>query len=160
MNRPMMVLLASALFLLPTARGQEPDTSNELAIRLARQITEKGAARYDAPDAAALAISYTEDAEVALMLKGKEGYEVKPYKSRDEIEKLYRDLFKGDEEIWSRNVVEGAHLLQPDLLVIYGTFEVRKGKETSRFPFFQIRVKSGEDWLMSSLRLFVVPSGS
>jgi hypothetical protein len=32
----MMVLLASALFLLPTARGQEPDTSNELAIRLAR----------------------------------------------------------------------------------------------------------------------------
>ena len=35
------------------------------------------------------------------MLKGKEGPEVKPHKSRDEIEKLYRDLFKGDEEIRS-----------------------------------------------------------
>jgi hypothetical protein len=47
-------------------------------------------------------------------------------------------------------VVEVAHLLQPDLLVIYGTFEVRKGTETSWFPFFQVRVKQGEDWLMSS----------
>jgi hypothetical protein len=32
-DRPMMVSLASARFLLPTARGQEPDTSNEAAIR-------------------------------------------------------------------------------------------------------------------------------
>jgi hypothetical protein len=57
-------------------------------------------------------------------------------------------------------VVEVAYLLQPELLVIHGTFEVRNGRETSRFPFFQVRVKRGEDWLMASLRLFVVPSGS
>ena len=101
MNRPMKVWLASALFLLPTARGQEPDTSNEWAIRLARQITGKGAARYDVRDAAALAVSHTEDVEAALMLKGKEGSEVKPHQIRDEIEKLYRDIFKGDEEIRS-----------------------------------------------------------
>lgn len=57
-------------------------------------------------------------------------------------------------------MVEVAYLLQPELLVIHGTFEVRNGRETSRFPVFQVRVKRGEDWLMASLRPFVVPSGS
>ena len=42
---------------------------------------------------------------------------------REEIEKLYADLFKNPDTIQSKNTVEYAKLLAPDILVIAGTFE-------------------------------------
>jgi len=157
----MTALLVSAAFLTPAARGGEPaGVTDETASQLAKKLTEKGAATFDTRNAEAMAASYLEDGEVTLIGKGEAGYDSKTHKGREEITTLYRDFFKDADVIKSRNEVEMARLLQPDLLVIYGTFEIQKGSQTSRFPFFQVRVKKGDDWRISSLQLFIVPPKS
>src|SRR5207249_9365254 len=145
MNR-VIVILAAVLLALPSARGQGP---SEEAMSLATKLTKEGAATFDTKDAKAMAASYTEDAQVGLVGKDQDkgGYKLTAYKGRAEIEKLYEDIFKDAEEIHSKNTVDYARLLQPDLLLIAGTFEVsKKGSEPAKFPFVQVRFKQGDSW--------------
>jgi hypothetical protein len=153
---PTLFLLS--LVLLPRAWGQERSGSRaDTARQLAEQLTRTGAATFDTRNAQAMAAFYTAEAEVSQMLKTEGGYEIKSYSGRAEIESLYRDLFKGDPVMKSKNVVDHARLLQDDLLTISGTFEITKEGQTSRFPFFQVRVKRGERWLISRLHIFILP---
>ena len=67
-------------------------------------------------------------------------------------------MFKKPETTKSRNTVEYAKFLAPDILVIAGTFDLNTLKPDSpKIPFYQVRVKKGDKWLMSSLRIYFVP---
>jgi hypothetical protein len=150
MTRLTTLLVLSALPFPPA----EPD-----AKALAQEILTKGAALFDTRDAAAMAATYTEDARLSLVAKDKDtgAYKVDVKEGRSAIEAAYRDLFKDqNEKTTSRNTVEFARLLAPDLLIIEGDFEpdVAKG---DKFTFVQERTKQGDRWLITSLRLYVLP---
>ena len=85
-------------------------------------------------------------------------FKVQNYMDASEIEKAYAELFKKPETIKSKNTVEYAKLLAPDVLVIAGTFDTNTLKPDSiKIPFYQTRVKEGDKWLMSSLRIYFLP---
>ena len=101
---------------------------------------------------------YLDDAEVSLATRDGEGLKVQSYKGRAEIEKAYADIFKKPETSKSRNTVEYARLIAPDILVIAGTFDTNSLKPDSiKVSFYQVRLKKGDRWLMSSVRVFFVP---
>ena len=112
---------------------------------------------FNTANAKAMAAYYTDDAKVFLESKDDNGISVKEYNGREEIEKLYADLFKDPGTIQSKNTVEYAKLLAPDILVIAGTFEPNTlDPKPLKVPFYQVRIKQGDKWLMSSLRIFVI----
>jgi hypothetical protein len=148
-----LAILSLAL-LVPTAAP----SSDRDAQQLAQDILTKGAARFDTRDAAAMATTYTEHAEVTLLTGGGDTgkHQVQSTRGRAAIGHLYRKLFEDRKEgTTSRNAVEFAHFIGPDLLVIHGTFtaDVSKGGPIS---FVQVRAKEGEHWLIVSLQLFLV----
>ncbi len=135
------------------ARPAAPAKSE--AETIAEKFLKAGSDLFDAKDAAALAATYTENAEVLLISK-KDGEIKEDVKSgRAEIEQLYRDIFKDQGAIDSENTVEFARLISPDLLVVHGRFRPDTGKP--EWPFVQMRVKRGDHWLMSKLWLFLSP---
>lgn len=145
--------ILSAALLLPVAAHAAPD-----AKPLAQEILDKGAALFDARDAAALAATYTEDAEISLV--GKDpvsgAYKTQAVRGRQAIEKGYQDLFKDAQSAQkSKNRVEFAHFVSADLMVIHGHFQPDTSKE-GEIPFIQVRLKKGDQWLMMDLQLFVV----
>lgn len=146
--------LAMTLGLLIAA---SPAAFAEDARTLATEILNKGSATFDSRDAKALADTYTEGAKLTLVVKDRDSGTWKSLgkEGRAEIEESYRDLFKnGGEPTTSRNTVEFATRVAPDLLVIQGTFEpdVTRGK---KYTFVQERTEQGGRWLISNLRLYV-----
>jgi len=140
------------------AAGAEKDKPDDEATALAVKLTEQGAATFDTLNAKAMADYYLEGAEIALVSKEEGGLKLQTQKGRAEIEKFYADIFKKPETIKSRNTVEYAKLIAPDVLVIAGTFDTNTLKPDSpKVPFYQVRVKKGDQWLMSSVRIFVLP---
>jgi ketosteroid isomerase-like protein len=151
------VAIALTAVFVQAVGSQTPKPGDE-AMALAAKITEQGAATFDKLDAKAMAAYYIEDAEIALVTKDDTGLKVQNYIGRDRIEDFYADLFKKPETIKSRNTVEYAKLLAPDVLVIAGTFDTNTLKADSiKVPFYQTRVKEGDKWLMSSVRLYYLP---
>jgi ketosteroid isomerase-like protein len=145
-------LLLGTLLVVPVA-GQADDQ----AMQLARTLTDTGANTFNTADAKAMASYYTDDAKIFLESRSENERSIKEYNGRDEIEGLYKDLFKDRRAIQSKNTVEYAKLLAPDLLVIAGVFEPdQQAANPLKLPFFQVRVKQGDKWLMSSLRIFVI----
>ncbi len=145
-------ILLGVLLIVP-ASGQNVDE----AMQLAKKLTEEGATTFNTANAKAMAAYYTDDAKVFLQSKDDNGTSVKEYNGREEIEKFYGDLFKDARTIQSKNTVEYAKLLAPDILVIAGTFEPNTlDPKPLKVPFYQVRIKQGDKWLMSSLRIFVI----
>jgi ketosteroid isomerase-like protein len=147
-------VILSLAFLLPTA----PPPADQDAKQLAQAILTKGAALFDTRDAAAMAATYTEDAEIILVTKDEHTgtYKTQVTRGRSAIQRGYQDVFKDRKPgTTSRNVVEFAHFVGTDLLIIHGTFAVDVSQGSS-FPFVQVRAKKGDKWLMLSLQLFVV----
>ncbi len=154
------VALAIAVATAGSIRGSGPekDKPADEATALAVKLTEQGAATFDTFNAKAMADYYLEDGEIALVTKEEGGLKVKYYKGRAEVEQGYADMFKKPETIKSKNTVEYAKLIAPDVLVIAGTFDLNTLKPDSpKVPFYQVRVKKGDQWLMSSVRIFVLP---
>ncbi|HEX8201909.1 MAG TPA: hypothetical protein VF590_15640 [Isosphaeraceae bacterium] len=148
-------LLSAALLLLPVAAGADDQDPK----RLAQEILDKGAALFDARDAAKLAATYTQDGEIGLVAKDPDSgtYRTQTTRGRQAIERAYQTLFKdGRGEAKSRNHVEFAHFLAPDLLLIHGHFQPDTNQE-GKFPFVQLRTKRDDQWLLMGLQLFVVP---
>jgi uncharacterized protein (TIGR02246 family) len=142
---------------LTSARTFGQEAADE-AMKLAKRLTEEGAATFSKADAKAMAAYYVEDAVVFLQGKNDDGHSVKEYAGRAEIERLYADFFKEPRTIQARNTVDYARLLAPDLLVIAGTFEPDQlAAKPMKIPFYQVRVKQGEKWLIHSVRIFVLP---
>jgi ketosteroid isomerase-like protein len=153
-----LAMLGGVLLVAPSF-GQGPAADE--AMKLATKLTEEGAATFSKADARAMAAYYTEDAIVFMESKNDDGHSVKEYDGRAEIERLYADLFKEPGTIQAKNTVEYARLLAPDLLVIAGTFEPNQlAAKPMKVPFYQVRVKQGEKWLIHSLRVFVLPEKS
>ncbi len=149
-----ILAFAISLGLFSTARADEKDAKT-----LAQEILDKGAALFDKRDATSMAATYHEEAQIDLIMKDESTGELKidVKKGRAEIESFYRDLFKDSKEAsTSKNTVEYARLVSPDVMVIHGTFQpdtVKEGKVT----FVQMRVKQNDKWIMRSLQLFVLP---
>ena len=147
------VFFSLALVLPQAATAAEPD-----AKALAQDILNKGAAMFDTRDAAAMAATYTEDAELVLFAKDKDtgDYKGQVTRGRSAIERGYQNLFKDRKPgTTSRNVVEFAHFVGTDLLIIHGTFTLDVSQGVS-FPFIQVRAKRGDKWLLMNLQLFIV----
>ncbi len=142
------------MFLLPiTVRAEEKDAKT-----LAQAILDKGSALFDTRDAAAMAATYTEDAQLLWIDKDGSTGEIKisVKKDRAEIESLYRDLFKdAKEKTTSKNTVEFARFVGAELMVIQGVFQPNVDKQ-DKFSFVQMRVKQGDKWLMKTLQLYVI----
>jgi len=153
------VALAIAVLTVGSIRGAGPEKDKpDEATALAVKLTEQGAATFDTFNAKAMADYYLEDGEIALVSKEEGGLKAKYYKGRAEIEQGYADMFKKPETIKSKNTVEYAKLIAPDVLVIAGTFDTNTLKPDSpKVPFYQVRVNKGDQWLMSSVRIFVLP---
>ena len=146
-------ILSAALLLPVVCRADDQD-----ARRVAQETLDKGASLFDARDAAGLAATYTEDAELTAIFKdqGAGTFRTQVVRGRDAIEKAYQNLFKdGRGETKSRNRVEYAHFVGPDLLIIHGQFQPDT-KQENQIPFVQVRTKKGDGWLMMSLQLFIV----
>ena len=123
----------------------------------AQEILNKGSALFDRKDAAAMAATYTEDGVFVWVAKEENASEVglTPKKGRAEIETVYAETFKGSpEKTTSKNVVEFARLVRPDLMVIHGTFQPDVSK-SGIYPFVQVRIKKDDKWLIKSLQFFV-----
>jgi hypothetical protein len=152
-------LVTMTLFVPPSrAAGRDGDKPADEATTLAVKLTEEGAATFDTLNAKAMADYYLEDAEINMVSKNDEGLKVDVYKGRADIEKAYAKLFEKPETIKSRNTVEYARFLSPELLVIAGTFDTNTLKpDSNKVPFYQVRMKKGDRWLMSYVRIFVLP---
>jgi ketosteroid isomerase-like protein len=143
------------LALLMTAAAPADDTD---AKKLAQDILTKGAALFDARDAAAMAATYMEDAEAVLVIKDKDTgmYKTQVSRGRSAIERGYQNIFKDRKQgTKARNVVEYAHFVGTDLLIIHGAFAPDVSEGVS-FPFVQVRTKHGDKWMILSLQVFVV----
>jgi hypothetical protein len=143
------------MFVVPiTVRAEEKDAKT-----LAQGVLDKGSALFDTRDATAMAATYTEDAHLLWIDKDNSTgeFKISVKKDRSEIESLYRDLFKdAKENITSKNTVEFARFITPELMAIHGVFQPNIAKP-EKFPFVQTRVKVGDNWLMKTLQLYLIP---
>ena len=150
--------LSAALLLLasPAARAQEAE-----AKALAQEILDQGAALYDKEDAAAMAATYTDDAELILIAKDQSSgaYRTQVTRGRGAIQSFYQKLFDDRPAgAKAKNMVEFAHRIGPDLLLIHGRFSPN-GDQGSPIPFTQVRTRQGDRWLILNLQVYVVNEG-
>lgn len=145
-------------FILMVALPISATAQDDTAKNVAQEILNKGSALFDTRDSAAMAATYTEDAQILWYEKNDDTGEIKlsTKNGRAEIESLYKDLFKDQsEKTTSKNTVEFARFAKPDVLVIQGVFQPNVDKQ-GKFPFVQVRVKQGEKWLMKTLQIFIM----
>ena len=135
------LMIFGLMFAFPfTLMAQEKDAKT-----VAQDVLDKGSALFDTRDATAMAATYTEDAQLFWIDKDSSTGEIKidVKKDRTEIESLYRDLFKdAKEETTSKNTVELARFVTPDLMVIHGVLSARRG-QAGEVP---VRANACEGW--------------
>ena len=125
---------------------------------LAQAILSKGAQLFDTKNAAAMAATYTEDAELTVITKesGSATPKVEITRGRADIERFYAKLFEdANTKFAARNVVEYAEMVDSDLLIIHGHFTPGEGALDKALPFGQTRTKQGENWRILSLQIIL-----
>jgi hypothetical protein len=150
-----LTILAVALTLCLSNSARADDTD---AKTVAQDVLDKGAALFDKHDAAAMAATYTEDAQLEWVEKDSAagGIKIETRKGREEIEALYRDFFKDQKEATtSKNTVEFARFISPELMVVHGAFQPNVAND-AKFQFVQLRYKKDDKWMLKSLTLFVI----
>lgn len=147
------------LIILVPAIASIAMTPQKSAETLAKEILTKGAALFDTKDASAIAETYTADAHLVVISKDQDAdkFKVEVKEGRNDIAAFYRDLFKNGNASTSRNTVEFARLVSPDLLVIHGVFEPDVAANGEKYSFVQERVKEGDRWRIMNLRLYLTP---
>ncbi len=148
----MIALLGATAF---QAAGTNPSTPE--ALEISQKVLGRGAAIFDRKDAAAMGNTFDDNAKLRLITRDDSTGTVREESrsGRFAIESFYRDLFDNDLVIVSKNEVEYARLVQPDLLLIAGTFQIKADDDVSRYPFVQTRVLRDERWLVREMRVFV-----
>lgn len=147
-----MILLAA----LAPAFGQDDDAR---ASTLARDLLDRGAALFDKRDAAAMAATYAETAEIILIKRDSDSDRIviEARHGRTAIERAYADLFKDRlPEHRSRNTVEAARFLGRDLLLIQGRFAMNREQGDS-VQFVQIRAREDGEWKVATMQLMELP---
>jgi uncharacterized protein (TIGR02246 family) len=149
-----LTTLALILALPSAASAQDKDKD---AKALAQETLDKGAALYDTRNAAAMAATYTEDGQILWTSKDSGGDEVKVQvkSGRAEVEAFYSDLYKNDDKTTSKNTVEYARFVTPELMIIHGLFQLNAG-DREKYPFVQVRVKQQDGkWRIKTLQFFL-----
>ncbi len=145
--------LFSSIIIIPmTTRADDKD-----AKATAQAVLDKGAGNFDTRDAAAMAATYTEDGQILWIDKDNSTGDIRVSvkKERTEIESLYHDMFKdAKEKTTSKNTVEFARLVTPELMIIQGVFQPNIEKD-GKYPFVQTRVKVGDKWMIKNLQLYI-----
>src|SRR5512135_1735362 len=136
-------MVRSAILSLALLAPMAATAAEQDAKQVAQDILSKGAALFDARDATAMADTYAEDAELSLVGKDKDTgtYKASVTRGRSAIERFYHNLYRSEKPgTKSRNVVEFAHFIGDDLLIIHGTFrpDLSHG---GPLPFVQVREK-------------------
>jgi hypothetical protein len=147
----------SALILLATPVAALAQDGN--ALILAKDTLDRGAALFDTRDAAAMAATYVEDAEIILIKRDSDTNRIKveTRSGRAAIEKGYADIFKDRlPEHRSRNTVETARFLGRDLLLVKGRFALNRDQGDS-VEFVQIRAREGNQWKVVTMQLMELP---
>jgi hypothetical protein len=141
-----MILLA-----MPCAALAQDDDAK--AATLAKEILDKGAELFDKRDAAAMAATFLEDAQIIAFKKDSGRITTETCKGRIDIQKSYAELFKDRvPEHKSRNTVESAQVLNDDLLLIRGRFALNRD-DGDAIHFVQIRVRDGNEWKIATLQV-------
>ncbi|HWE35773.1 MAG TPA: hypothetical protein VG406_04315 [Isosphaeraceae bacterium] len=155
MNR---TTLSTLLLTLPLAAAAQAPARD--AESLAKEILKKGAATFDERNAPRMAATFADDGKIVIVGKDPETGEYRELirkEGRTEIQEFYRGVFgDGVGKATSRNNVEFARLVAPDLLVIHGTFEPDV-EARDKVAFVQERVKQGDAWLVLNLRIYRKP---
>jgi hypothetical protein len=158
MNRSKTILLGLLLGLGGITALYAQGPAADEAMKLAKKLTDEGAATFSKADAKAMVAYYSEDAKVFFNAREDNEIRVKVYDGRAEIENFYADLFKDPSKVRGKNTVEYAKMLASDVLVIAGTFVPNEDEaDPIKVPFYQVRIKQGDKWLINSLRIFFVP---
>jgi hypothetical protein len=151
--------LLFALFVLLAPAAALGQDDNARAKTLAKELLDRGAALFDKRDAAAMAATYLETAEI-LVIKHDSGSDrmvVEAKHGRTEIEQAYAEIFKDRQpEHRCRNTVEAARFLSPDVLIIRGRFALNAAQGDA-LQFVQVRARDGEQWKVATMQLIELP---
>jgi hypothetical protein len=155
MRRPL--LLIAALFALPLALGLAGPDDDAGARAEAQALLDKGAALFDSRNAAAMAATYIEDGSIIVIKRqhnaSRGEVELQSFRGRAQIEKGYADIFKERApEYRSRNTVDVARYLGPNVLLIHGRFAFNREQGDS-IQFVQVRARVGATWQIVSMQL-------
>jgi hypothetical protein len=151
------LLFATALFAFPSALAVAGPHDDARACTEAQALLDKGAALFDSRNAAAMAATYIEDGTIVAIKRqhnaSRGEVELQSFRGRAEIEKGYADIFKERApEYRSRNTVDFARYLGPNLLLIHGRFALNRDQGYS-IQFVQVRARVGADWKIVSMQL-------
>ena len=153
--RTLLITAAVAALALQSTTARAEDDAKTLA----QGILKEGAAIFDKKDAAAIAATYVEEAtlQVVSRKESDSGFKVETTTGRAEIEQFYAKLYENnkDKKTTSRNVVESAKFIAPDVLSVEGKFapDVDAGDS---YSFIQVRVKQDGVWRIQALQFFIV----
>lgn len=158
MKRILFLALGLSLLCPAVPTAFAADEGDAKARQIAEKVTTEGAAIFDTFDARAMAATYDEKALLTVFRKENGEIGRDAHEGRAKIEAAYAELFKSPETIKSRNIVEHARLIAPDLLTIDGTFDMNTLKPDSiKVPFHQVRQQKGGKWLVLSMEISLVP---
>jgi hypothetical protein len=151
-------LLAMILMVVPSAAfGQNTDEAGARA--LAKQILDKGATLFDTRDAEAMSATYVDDGQIILIKRDSNSnkIQIETRRGRAEIKNGYADIFKDRlPEHRSRNTVETARFIGPDLLLITGRFALNQD-QGDVIEFVQVRAREGDQWKVVTMQLTTLP---
>ncbi len=148
---PIILLVGPA-----AAFGQDDDTR---AMTVARDILDRGSALFDKRDAAAMAATYVETAEIIVIKRASDSdrFVTETKQGRTAIERAYAEIFKDRlPEHRCRNTVESARFMTPDLLLIRGRFAMNRDQGDA-LQFVQVRAREGDQWKVVTMQLMEVP---
>jgi hypothetical protein len=157
MIRPRWTACAFVLCAAATAAPQAVFAADD-ARTVAQQVLDRGASLFDSRDAKAMASTYAPDATIEILSKDNDtgSYKSEVTRGHDAIVDGYTKIFADrSPSAKSKNVVEYAHTIGDDLLIIHGTFTPTVGEDLT-VPFVQIRTRQGDAWKMLRLQLFLV----
>ena len=150
-------LFAMILLVGPAAAfGQDDDTR---AVTVARDILDRGAALFDKRDAAAMAATYVETAEIIVIKRASDSdrFVTETRQGRTAIERAYAEIFKDRlPEHRCRNTVESARFMTQDLLLIRGRFAMNR-EQGDASSSSRSAHREGDQWKVVTMQLMELP---
>ena len=155
-----MFLFSIVLVVAPAMAWAQDDADTARATALAKELLDHGATLFDKRDAATMAATYVDGAEIRLIKRSSDSglIETDVRQGRAAIEEAYAKIFKDRKpEHKSRNTVESARFLNTDLLLIQGRFALDRDQRDT-IQFVQIRARENDKWKIASMQLMELPA--